>query len=142
MLLCRPMTIATRWIRFTVAACISLAAGPLAAAETGATDANAAANAFFERALDERLELEPTTATSLGLKTGYDRWPDASEQGDAARLALAERQLAELRKIDPAKLDDETRLSWQVFEANEERRIARYRWRNHNYLFAKNGAQA
>jgi len=142
MLLCRPMTIATRWIRFTVAACISLAAGPLAAAETGATDANAAANAFFERALDERLELEPTTATSLGLKTGYDRWPDASEQGDAARLELAERQLAELRKIDPAKLDEQTRLSWQVFEANEERRIARYRWRNHNYLFDKNGAQA
>jgi uncharacterized protein (DUF885 family) len=142
MLLCRPMTIATPRIRFIVAACMSLAAGPLAAAEAGATDANAAANAFFERALDERLELEPTTATSLGLKTGYDRWPDASEQGDAARLELAERQLAELRKIDPAKLDEQTRLSWQVFEANEERRIARYRWRNHNYLFDKNGAQA
>jgi uncharacterized protein (DUF885 family) len=142
MLLCRPMTIATPRIRFIVAACMSLAAGPLAAAEAGATDANAAANAFFERALDERLELEPTTATSLGLKTGYDRWPDASEQGDAARLELAERQLAELRKIDAAKLDEQTRLSWQVFEANEERRIARYRWRNHNYLFDKNGAQA
>jgi uncharacterized protein (DUF885 family) len=142
MLLCRPMTIATPRIRFIVAACMSLAAGPLAAAEAGATDANAAANAFFERALDERRELAPTTATSLGLKTGYDRWPDASEQGDAARLELAERQLAELRKIDPAKLDEQTRLSWQVFEANEERRIARYRWRNHNYLFDKNGAQA
>jgi len=89
-----------------------------------------------------RLELEPTTATSLGLKTGYDRWPDASEQGDAARNALAERQLAELRKFDPARLDDATRLSWQVFEANEERRIARYRWRNHHYLFDKDGAHA
>ena len=142
MLLCRPMNVATPWIRFIVAAGVSLMAGPLAAAEPGATDVNVAANAFFERALDERLELEPTTATSLGLKTGYDRWPDASEQGDAARLALAERQLAELRKFDPAKLDDQTRLSWQVFEANEERRIARYRWRNHNYLFDKNGAQA
>ena len=136
------MNVATPWIRFIVAAGVSLMAGPLAAAEPGATDVNVAANAFFERALDERLELEPTTATSLGLKTGYDRWPDASEQGDAARLALAERQLAELRKFDPAKLDDQIRLSWQVFEANEERRIARYRWRNHNYLFDKNGAQA
>ncbi len=120
----------------------ALLAGPLAAAEPAATDPNAAANAFFERALDERLELDPTTATSLGLKTGYDRWPDASEKGDAERLALAERQLAELRKFDPAKLDDATRLSWQVFEASEERRIARYRWRNHGYLFDKDGAQA
>ncbi len=142
MLLCPAMNTATPWIHIVVAAGGALMAGPIAAAETGIGDPNAAANAFFERALDERLELEPTTATSLGLRTGYDRWPDASEQGDAARLALAERQLAELRRIDPAKLDDAARLSRQVFEANEERRIARHRWRNHAYLFDKNGAHA
>jgi uncharacterized protein (DUF885 family) len=111
-------------------------------AEAPADDPNAAARAFFERAFDERLELEPTLATSLGLKDGYDRWPDASEQGDAARAALAERHLAELHEIDRAALDDSLRLSWQVFEANEERRIARLRWRNHDYRFDKNGAHA
>ena len=142
MLLCRPMNIATPWIRFIVATGVTLVAGPLAAAEPGATDPNAAANAFFERALDERLQIDPIGATSLGLKTGYDRWPDASEKGDAERLALAERQLAELRKFEPAKFDDATRLSWQVFAANEERRIDRHRWRNHDYLFDKNGSQA
>ncbi len=110
-----------------------------AAEEAAAPDANAAANAFFERALDERLLLEPTQATSLGLRTGYDRWEDASERGDSERLALAERQLAELKTIDPARLDDATRLSWKVFEVGEERRIARYRWRNHGYLFDKDG---
>src|SRR5687767_1000100 len=129
----------TSFVRIVLAAVAVLLAGRLATAETAATGPDAVANAFFERALDERLELEPTTATSLGLKTGYDRWPDASEQGDAARNALAERQLAELRKFDPATLDDATRLSWQVFEANEERRLARYRWRNHNYLFDRMG---
>jgi uncharacterized protein (DUF885 family) len=136
------MNITTSFVRNALAAAAALLAGHLATAETSATGPDAAANAFFERALDERLELEPTTATSLGLKTGYDRWPDASEQGDAARNALAERQLAELRKFDPAALDDATRLSWQVFEANEERRLERYRWRNHNYLFDKDGAHA
>ena len=136
------MNITTPFVRNALAAAAALLAGHLATAETAATGPDAAANAFFERALDERLELEPTTATSLGLKTGYDRWPDASEKGDAARNALAERQLAELRKFDPATLDDATRLSWQVFEANEERRIARYRWRNHDYLFDKDGAHA
>ncbi|MEX1993069.1 MAG: DUF885 domain-containing protein [Steroidobacteraceae bacterium] len=106
-----------------------------------APDANAAANAFFERAMQERIAQEPTLATALGLRIGYDRWSDPTEEGDAARLAMSERQLAELRStIDPAKLDDTTRLSWKVFETSEERRLARYRWRNHNYLFDKNGA--
>lgn len=112
---------------------------PLARAETA--DANAAANAFFERAMQERIAQEPTLATALGLKIGYDRWSDPTEEGDAARLAMSERHLAELRTtIDPAKLDDTTRLSWKVFETSGERSIARYRWRNHNYLFDKNGA--
>ena len=120
---------------------LALAAGT-AWADEASPDANAAANAFFERAFDERLQLEPTLATSLGLKTGDDRWQDASEAGEAERLALSKRQLAELRAIDPEKLDDATRLSWQVFEAGEERRIARYPWRNHAYFFDKNGEHA
>jgi uncharacterized protein (DUF885 family) len=119
-----------------------LLTGALAAAQAAEADPNAAANAFFERAFEERLVLEPTTATSLGYKAGQDRWSDASEQGDAERLALSERHLAELLRIDAGKLDDATRLSWKVFEAGEERRIARYRWRNHGYLFDKDGAQA
>jgi uncharacterized protein (DUF885 family) len=132
-------------IRILILAAAALAAGAPAAQEAKeavSADPNTTANAFFQRALEERLEIEPTLATSLGLKVGYDRWPDASEQGDAARLALAERHLRQLRAIDPAKLDDATRLSWKVFEANEERRIARHRWRNHGYLFDKDGAHA
>jgi uncharacterized protein (DUF885 family) len=116
-------------------------AGWCAAAGAVTPDANAAANAFFERAFDERLAMEPTLASGLGLRIGYDRWSDPTESGDSERMALAERHLAELRTtIDPAALDDTTRLSWQVFENSEERRIARHRWRNHNYRFDKNGS--
>lgn len=124
----------------TVAAIAALNALPAAAAEPAATDANAAARAFFERSLDERLAIEPTFASSLGLRTGYDRWADPTEEGDAERLALTEKHLAELRTMDSAKLDDATRLSWRVFENSAERAIARHRWRNHNYRFDKNGA--
>jgi uncharacterized protein (DUF885 family) len=111
-----------------------------AGAET--QDPNAAANAFFERAFQERLALDPTLATSLGLRLRYGEWGDPSERGDLERFELAKRQLAELHtNIDPAALDDATRLSWRVFEASEERRIARYRWRNHSYEIDKNGPQ-
>ncbi len=107
-----------------------------------AQDPNTAANAFFERAFQERLALDPTLATSLGLRLRYGEWGDPSERGDLERFELAKRQLAELRtNIDPVALDDATRLSWQVFEASEERRIVRYRWRNHSYQIDKDGPQ-
>ncbi|MGH8129720.1 MAG: DUF885 domain-containing protein [Steroidobacteraceae bacterium] len=133
------MKTTSRWIRGVIAAGTAVVAAFATAEEAATPDPNAAANAFFERALDERLLLEPTLAASLGLRIGYDRWQDPSEKGDSERLALSERHLAELKTIDPAKLDDATRLSWKVFEASEERRIARHRWRNHSYLFDKNG---
>ena len=135
------MVNARQTIRGFIASLAILTAGSPAAAGADTLDANAAANAFFERALDERLVLEPTLASVLGLKIGYDRWSDPTERADSERKALAERHLAELRTtIDPAALDDTTRLSWQVFENSEERRIARYRWRNHNYRFDKDGS--
>ena len=126
------------------AAVCLLALAWLPPAEAGeVADPNAAANAFFERALDERLATDPALATSMGLRIGYDRWADPSEEGDAARRDLARKQLAELRAtIDPAKLDDATRLSYRIFETTEERRIARYRWRNHGYRFDKDGLHA
>ncbi|MDH4258850.1 MAG: DUF885 domain-containing protein [Gammaproteobacteria bacterium] len=107
-----------------------------------APDPNAAANAFFERAFQERLELDPTLATSLGLRLHYGEWGDPSERGDLERFELAKNQLAELRaSIDPAALDAATRLSYRVFESSEERRIGRYRWRNHSYQIDKDGPQ-
>ncbi len=116
------------------------AMAPVARGES--PDPNAAANAFFERAFQERLALDPALATSLGLRLRYGEWPDPSERGDLERFELAKRQLAGLRAdIDPARLDDETRLSWRVFESSEERRIARHRWRNHSYAIDKNGPQ-
>ena len=117
--------------------------GVMASVARGAApDPNATANAFFERAFQERLALDPTLATSLGLRLRYGEWPDPSEKGDLERFELAKRELAELHTgIDAARLDDATRLSYRVFESGEERRIARYRWRNHSYAIDKDGPQ-
>lgn len=116
----------------------AMLASPLAfAAGTPAmADENARANAFFERAQAEYYELNPTVAASVGLRVRYGEWGDDSEAGDLARRVLAERQLAELRaSIDRDKLDDETRLSWDLFEDTQLRRIAAWRWRNHGHAF-------
>ncbi len=113
---------------------------PVARGET--PDPNATANAFFERAFQERLALDPALATSLGLRLRYGEWPDPSERGDLERFELAKRQLAELHtSIDLGEIDDATQLSYRVFESSEERRIARHRWRNHGYAIDKDGPQ-
>ena len=113
---------------------------PVARGET--PDSNATANAFFERAFQERLALDPALATSLGLRLRYGEWPDPSERGDLERFELAKRQLAELHtSIDLGEIDDATQLSYRVFESSEERRIARHRWRNHGYAIDKDGPQ-
>ncbi len=130
-----------RLIQGTFVAAAALIASVASVAEKAAEDPNAAASAFFERSLDARLEQDPGLAASLALRNAYDRCPEPTEKGDSDRLALAEKQLTELRAtIDPRALDDATRLSFKVFETNEERRIARYRWRNHSYVFDKGGA--
>jgi len=99
-------------------------------------DPNARANAFFERAQDEFYELSPTWAAWIGLRIRYGEWNDISEEGDLARRKLAERHLAQLRStIDRDALDEQTRLSYDLFEEAQQRRLEGYRWRNHGYLF-------
>src|SRR5215207_4367189 len=56
--------------------------------------------AFF----DEFVELQPVAATGIGDHRYDDRWPDGSEAGRQARLAFAERWLAEFGALDAARL--------------------------------------
>ncbi len=107
----------------------------LAAAADGADEAARAA-AFYERAQAEYFELYPEAAASLGLRIRYGAWNDRSEAGDHAGRELAERQLAQLREtVDRSKLDEEGRLSWDLFADLQQRRIDGWRWRNHDYVF-------
>lgn len=118
---------------------------PVIPAQASSTDApadeNARAAAFFERTQAEYYDLNPTVAAGIGLRIRYGEWGDDSEAGDLARRRLAERQLAELRAtIDRDQLNADTRLSWDLFQDVQERRIAAWRWRNHGYVFSQNKA--
>jgi uncharacterized protein (DUF885 family) len=68
--------------------------------------------AYFE----EYLELNPTAATDIGDHRYGDRLEmTPSPEYAAASLALEKRYLAAVRAIDPARLDDEERLTREVF---------------------------
>ncbi|MBI2380568.1 MAG: DUF885 domain-containing protein [Gammaproteobacteria bacterium] len=95
---------------------------------------SAKANAFFETAFQEEVDDSPMWQGYLGIKKDYGRWDDVSEAAALRDKQRAERQLAELEKtVNYQALDEQTRVSYELFKYNAEQRIEGYRWRLHNY---------
>jgi uncharacterized protein (DUF885 family) len=118
------------------------AASSLAASDSA--EASRRANAFFERAWEARIALSPEAQTVLGRRTNHDRWSERTDAAAQAEDALLEAQLATLRAtFDRDALDRQTRLSYDLFIEDTERRLADAPYRRHHFLFDQlNGQQA
>ena len=124
------MTIARR---FRVPALLLALVAPLAAmaAPAPATAPSPAANQesrrlndLFERYFEEYLELHPVSATYIGDNRYNDRIAnDLGPEWRARWHAVNERYLAEVRRIDPATLGGEDRVSWEVFVRERSRQL-------------------
>jgi uncharacterized protein (DUF885 family) len=88
-------------------------------------DAAAQARALFERDWQWRLQHHPELATGIGDHRYDAQLSDSSLAGAAAALEHARRMLERARRIDPAQLDAQDRLSWELFTGEQERRLAR-----------------
>lgn len=91
------------------------------------------ANLLFDTIYMERVYRRPTTQTSLGMKTDYDKWNDISEENYAKELQFARNNLVRIQSIDVAQLDAQTQLSYKLFEQSQAQIIADYQWRHHDY---------
>ena len=110
-------------------------AGPMARTAVAQTDEDARFTKFLDEAFDERAALSPETLTSLGSKVKYDRLDDYTDAGEARSLALAEAQLAAMKRgFDPARLSAASKISWTLFEQQVARSREGFRWRFHNYI--------
>ena len=88
-----------------------------AAAPAQSEDARLAT--FFQAAFLEAARLSPETLTQLGMKDRYAELGDYTEAGQKKTLAVAEAQLARLkREFDRAKLSPSSQLSYDLFERN------------------------
>jgi uncharacterized protein (DUF885 family) len=126
-------------IALLLTGCATAPASPAAEAP-GQTQAARSLQGFLDAAFDAQVALSPQTQTQLGLKTNYGRLDDNTPEADARALALAESQLAEMRRRFPvARLSPSERLSYRLFEEQVEdsRRMAK--WRDHGFLFRANG---
>ena len=100
---------------------------------TGDAAAIAEANELFEAQFQEFLQRSPEFKTFLGMKDDYGKWDNISPAFEKESQEITKRQLAELKKIDPKKLDEETRLSLELAIRNHEQDIEGYQWRLHTY---------
>jgi uncharacterized protein (DUF885 family) len=97
-------------------------------------------NAFLDKAFDDRAALQPQLMTSLGLKTAYDRLNDYTPAGDQRLADLAQSQLdAMKRDFDLAKLGEQAKLSYAMFEWQATQGIENHKWESHDFIFAANG---
>ena len=111
------------------------------AASTAAEDARLLA--FLDAAFDAQVALSPEYLTSLGSRQDYDRLGDYTLESEARSLALAERQLAEMRaRFDPANLGPSARLSYELFERQVERDRESARFDAYSFPVSTNGTPA
>lgn len=92
------------------------------------------ANEFFDKTFDEFIARHPQIASSLGIKSNYDKWEDLSDSANAADLAISLQNLATLKRdFDFDSLDPQTQLSWRLFEQDVQQSAEGFRFRFHNY---------
>ncbi len=97
-------------------------------------DESARLNAFFEKSFEAHINRNPEFQSRLGIKKDYGKWTDRSDAFATEALATTVFELATLRnEFDFDKLDQQTRLSYLLFEYRAEREIRGYQWRFYNY---------
>jgi uncharacterized protein (DUF885 family) len=125
----------------------SAAAQSVTAASERAEDAqNSAELARFFTAYDEaQLDMSPTTKAYRGIKDeDYGRWDEFTDEAALASRNLDVTTLAAMRtQFERSKLSPADQLSYDLFEADVERRGSLFPYRENAYVFDQmNGAQS
>ncbi|HOZ27799.1 MAG TPA: DUF885 domain-containing protein [Hyphomonadaceae bacterium] len=93
-------------------------------------------NAEFE----EELAMNPMMLTQMGRKELYDQLGDFSEADVSKQLEWRRESVAGMKAaIDPAKLNDDAKTSWAIWESELDRSELRAAWQRHSYVYAYGG---
>jgi uncharacterized protein (DUF885 family) len=93
-------------------------------------------NAEFE----EELAMSPEALTRLGRRDQYDKLDDYSEDEVRAQLDWRRQSVADMKaQIDQAKLSEDARTSWDIWEMELAREEMRVQWLRHPYVFGFGG---
>ncbi len=91
-------------------------------------------NEFLDKKFDEQVARHPESASSLGLKTGYDSWDDRSDAAADRELAFAKADLDSLKQnFNLDAVDEQTALSIKMLEEDVKRAEEGLKWRHYAY---------
>jgi uncharacterized protein (DUF885 family) len=124
---------------------MALAAACSPAAPAGPTAADIAAESqklttYLNAEFEEELAMNPMMLTGMGRKELYDQLGDFSEADADKQLAWRRESVAGMKaQVDPAKLDDDAKTSWEIWELELARAETRRAWQRHDYIFGFGG---
>ena len=117
------------WFLLAVSACATTpVASPAAASVSAAPDEDARLAALLQEDWQWRLRENPTFATHLGDSRYDDRLTDLSFEAIARRDQHALDVRRQLQAIDPARLSEDSRLDYQLFQRELDESIAGQRF--------------
>jgi uncharacterized protein (DUF885 family) len=90
-------------------------------------------NDYFDAQFEKDVTESPMMQTRLGRKTNYGKWDDFSHLKYAEDLKKAKSRLDSLKKVNVAALNEQTRLSYDLYRQKTENEIADYDYRFYNY---------
>ena len=138
-------------LTLALAACDKGNAPAAGAADTAAPVASAAdiaaeskrLNEWFDKKYEEQLKFSPIQLTFQGRKDLYDQVDDMSEQAQRDQVAWQKASVEEMEKtFDYAKLDDEAKLSYDLWKLQYENARDGLPFMVDSYAFDQmNGAQ-
>lgn len=93
-------------------------------------------NEWFDQKYEEGLQMSPIRLTMLGRKDKYDQIDDVSEAAEEKLLEWYEDTVVELKKnFDYDQLDQEGKVSYDLWVHQHELRKAGAEFRRHSYVF-------
>ena len=91
-------------------------------------------NEFLDRVFDQAVDRDPMRQSYLGIKKDYDKWTDLSDERTKKELEITKAMLDSLhRNFKFDALDEQSKLSYRLFEVESQREIDGFEWRFHNY---------
>jgi uncharacterized protein (DUF885 family) len=103
--------------------------------------ASAALTAYLDGEYQEELLDRPEEMTTLGRRDRYGELDERSEAAADKRLEWRRQSVADMKmKFDPATLDEDARLSYDIWELELKRAEEANRWRQYNYVFDRGNA--
>ncbi len=92
------------------------------------------ANAFFDRAFDAKIDRDPMQQSIFGIKKDYDKWQDISESNAQKEVEISKQYLDSLHaNFKPEALDEQTKISYRLFEKACEDVVENYNWHLYDY---------